>query len=270
MYVCVCTYISLFASILYSCLHSRLPPLWSTFLPITDLGNPSRNQNHPAIFARVPRPRVPDCVLSLYRAPLCEQAMEEAAADAKRQAAAQAEKAGGEEGAIKWALERLEGEHETLKADKVSVESKAEALEGECVALRGECEHLKAELVLVKSEVESGRSEWQKAVSEAHNLRQAAAAGGGVGGGVEQASPSSGGGLQSPSGGDGKAGASKAGQKAAGAAQEREQKLVVSLLYDLSMELHRTKMYQRANSEAPPLHSWLAKQRGNADGGGGI
>ena len=124
--------------------------------------------------------------------------MEEAAAEAKRQAAAQAEKAGGEEGAIKWALERLEGEHEALKADKVSVESKAKALEGECVTLRGECEHLKAELVLVKSEVESGRSEWQKAVSEAQNLRQAAAAGGGVGGVVEQALPSPGGGFSRP------------------------------------------------------------------------
>ena len=45
------------------------------------------------------------------------------------------------------------------------------------------------------------------------------------------------------------------------AAQEREQKLVVSLMYDLGMELHRTKLYQRANLEKPPLLSWLAKRR---------
>jgi len=31
--------------------------------------------------------------------------------------------------------------------------------------------------------------------------------------------------------------------------------------YDLGMEMHRTKMYQRANLEKPPLVSWLEQRR---------
>jgi hypothetical protein len=43
--------------------------------------------------------------------------------------------------------------------------------------------------------------------------------------------------------------------------QEREQKILVSLMYDLGMEMHRTKMYQRANLDKPPLVSWLEQRR---------
>ncbi|KAJ1490756.1 hypothetical protein T484DRAFT_1934716 [Baffinella frigidus] len=45
------------------------------------------------------------------------------------------------------------------------------------------------------------------------------------------------------------------------ASQEREQQLVVSLMYDLAEDLHRTKTLQRANLDQPPLQSWLASRR---------
>jgi hypothetical protein len=54
--------------------------------------------------------------------------------------------------------------------------------------------------------------------------------------------------------------AAKAAQRSS-AAQEREHKILVSLMYDLGMEMHRTKMYQRANLDKPPLVSWLEQRR---------
>eukprot|EP00282_Hemiselmis_andersenii_P006217 CAMPEP_0114164666 /NCGR_PEP_ID=MMETSP0043_2-20121206/30795_1 /TAXON_ID=464988 /ORGANISM="Hemiselmis andersenii, Strain CCMP644" /LENGTH=237 /DNA_ID=CAMNT_0001261353 /DNA_START=37 /DNA_END=750 /DNA_ORIENTATION=+ len=150
----------------------------------------------------------------------------------------------------------MEGEGKVLASQKAQFEAQqaVQRLEEERdragKQLEGEAEHLRAELALVKREVEEERSARRAAEQDAARLagQQAAGAPAEAAGAVTAGTPEG-------------ATPAKAQSRRGQLATEREQKLIVSVLYDLSMELHRTKMYQRANSERPPLHSWLAKHR---------